>query len=70
MEKPITTIEALADMIQRTMANKEDITAVRADITEVNSRLDRIEQQILADYGRRLESLEQELKRLKDALAV
>jgi uncharacterized protein involved in exopolysaccharide biosynthesis len=70
MEKPITTIEALADMIQRTMANKEDITAVRADITEVNGRLDRIEKQILADYGRRLESLEQELKRLKDALAV
>jgi hypothetical protein len=42
---------------------------VRADITEVNGRLDHIEKQILADYGRRLESLEQELKRLKDALA-
>ena len=57
-------------MIQRTMASKEDITQVREDIAGVNGRLDRIEQQILADYGRRIETLEQELKRLKDALAV
>jgi hypothetical protein len=52
------------------MARQEDIKAVRADIAEVNGRLDRIEHQILADYGRRIERLEQELKRLKDALAV
>jgi uncharacterized protein involved in exopolysaccharide biosynthesis len=70
MDKLPTTIEALAAMINTHMASKEDVKAVRADITEVNGRLDRIEKQILADYGRRIESLEQELKRLKDALAV
>jgi DNA-binding FrmR family transcriptional regulator len=70
MAKDIKTIEAVAEMIQRTMASKEDIKDVRKDIAEVNGRLDRIEQQILTDYGRRIETLEQELKRLKDALAV
>ena len=66
MDKNITTIEGLARMINegfKTTASKEDIAAV-------NGRLDRIEKQILADYGRRIESLEQDLKRLKDALAV
>jgi predicted nucleic acid-binding Zn-ribbon protein len=70
MNKEIKTIEDLAALIHETMASKEDITAVREDIAEVNGRLDRIEKQRLADYGRSLESLEQELKRLKDALAV
>jgi hypothetical protein len=70
MEKPITTIEDLAALINETMASKEDIKDVREDITGVNGQLDRIEKQILADYGRRSESLEHELKRLKDALAV
>jgi hypothetical protein len=70
MDKLPTTIEGLAAMISTHMASKEDIKQVREDIAEVNGRLDRIEQQILADYGRRIESLEQELKRLKDALAV
>jgi predicted nucleic acid-binding Zn-ribbon protein len=70
MEKNITTIEGLAALIHETMASKEDIQGVREDIAEVNSRLDRIEKHILADYGRRIESLEQDLKRLKDALAV
>jgi len=70
MMKNITTIEGLAEMIQRTMASNEDIKAVREDIAEVTGRLDRIEKHILADYGRRIESLEQDLKRVKDALAV
>jgi DNA-binding FrmR family transcriptional regulator len=70
MNKHITTIDGLAAMIQRTMASKEDIKDVREDIAEVNGRLDRIEKHILADYGRRIERLEQDLKRLKDAPAV
>ena len=45
-------------MIQRTMASKEDIKQVREDIAKVNGRLDRIAQQILVDYGRRIETLE------------
>jgi hypothetical protein len=68
-----TTIDDLARMINegfKPTASKKDIKEVREDIAEVNGRLDRIEKQILADYGRRSESLEHELKRLKDALAV
>jgi hypothetical protein len=49
------TIEALAEMIHEGFKT----TATREDIEEVNGRLDRIEKQILADYGRRIESLEQ-----------
>jgi hypothetical protein len=42
-KKNITTIEDLAEMIQRSMASKEDIEDVREDIAGVNGRLDRIE---------------------------
>jgi hypothetical protein len=57
-KKKISTIEDRAEMIQRTMASKEDIKRVREDIAKVNGRLDRIAQQILVDYGRRIETLE------------
>jgi hypothetical protein len=60
------TIEQLAEMIHEGFKT----TATKEDIAEVNGRLDRIEKQILADYGRRIESLEQELKRLKGTLTV
>jgi hypothetical protein len=70
MEDERKTIEDVGMLIKRTMASRENIKAVREDIAEVNGRLDRIEKHILADYGRRIESLEQDLKRLKDALAV
>ena len=66
MNKENITIEQLAKMIHEGFKT----TATKEDIAEVNGRLDRIEKQILADYGRRIESLEQDLKRLKDALAV
>ena len=35
MPNKITTIEDLAEMIQRTMASKEDVHAVKQDINEV-----------------------------------
>ena len=73
MAKNITTIEDLARMINegfKTTATKEDIKDVRKDIAEINGRLDNIEKHILTDYGRRIERLESELKRLKDTLAV
>jgi hypothetical protein len=58
MSKEIKTIEALAAMINMHVASKEAIKAVREDIAEVYGRLDRIQTQILANYGRRIESLE------------
>jgi predicted DNA-binding protein len=46
----ITTIEDLAEMIQRTMANKEDIKEVKQDVTalrtEMNERLDHLDARV------------------------
>jgi hypothetical protein len=47
--KNITTIEALAEMIQRTMVSKEDINAVENRLT---TRLDRIEHLLLEEQRR------------------
>jgi DNA-binding FrmR family transcriptional regulator len=68
--KNITTIEGLAEMIQRTMASKEDIKDVREDIANVNGRLDRIEHLLIEEQRRKIENLETRMKKLEDALAV
>jgi hypothetical protein len=67
MEKPITTIEALAAMINTHMASKEDINALENRLT---TRLDRIEHLLLAEQKREIEDLKQRMKRLEDALTV
>jgi C4-type Zn-finger protein len=62
----ITTIEGLARMINegfKTTASKEDITRVEV-------RLDRIENLLIEEQKRKLESLETRVKHLEDALAV
>ena len=70
----ITTIEALAAMIQRTMASKEDIKEFRAEVHQkfelVESRLDRIENLLIEEQRRKIENLETRMKKLEDALAV
>jgi oligoendopeptidase F len=70
----ITTIEGLAEMIQRTMASKEDIKEFRAEVQQkfelVESRLDRIEHLLLEEQKRKIENLETRMKTLEDALAV
>jgi hypothetical protein len=43
MEKPITTIEALAAMINTHMASKEDIKRAESRLDGIDLRLDRIE---------------------------
>jgi hypothetical protein len=67
MNKNITTIEGLAEMIQRTMASKEDVQALDKKIT---AGFDRIEHLLLAEQKREIEDLKQRMKRLEDALAV
>jgi hypothetical protein len=67
MEKNITTIEGLAEMLQRTMASKEDIKELRA---EMQAGFERIEHLLLAEQKRKIEDLEKRMKRLEDALAV
>jgi len=67
MEKPITTIEGLAEMIQRTMASKDDVQALDKKVTE---GFERIEHLLLAEQKRKIEDLQKRMKRLEDALAV
>jgi len=73
-KKTITTIEGLAEMIQRTMAGKEDIKEFRAEVQQkfelVESRLDRIENLLIEEQRRKIENLETRMKKLEDALAV
>jgi hypothetical protein len=45
-------------------------TATKEDITGVNARLDRMEHLRLEEHTRKIEDLEQRMKRLEDALAV
>ena len=66
----ITTIEGMAQLINETMASKEDIKDVREDIATVNSRLDRIEHLLIEEQRRKIENLETRMKKLEDALAV
>jgi hypothetical protein len=73
-QKNITTIEGLAEMIQRTMASKEDVHAldkkVQALDMKVATGFDRIEHLLLEDQKRKIENLETRMKKLEDALAV
>jgi predicted DNA-binding ArsR family transcriptional regulator len=70
----ITTIEGLAEMIQRTMASKEDIKEFRTEVQQkfelVESRLDRIEHLLIEEQRRKIENLETRMKKLEDAPAI
>jgi oligoendopeptidase F len=73
-QKNITTIEGLAEMIQRTMASKEDVHALDKKIqaldTKVTTGFDRIEHLLLEEQRRKIENLETRMKKLEDALAI
>jgi hypothetical protein len=64
------TIEDLAIMVKKGFDTtaKRDETNNRFDILE--NRLDKIEKLILSDHKRRIEKLEDEVKELKELLAV
>jgi L-2-hydroxyglutarate oxidase LhgO len=70
----ITTIEGLATLINETMASKEDIKAVKEDVTALRSEMkagfERIEHLLLAEQKREIEDLKTRMQRLEDALAV
>jgi oligoendopeptidase F len=70
----ITTIEGLAEMIQHTMASKEDIQALdkkfQALDTKVTEGFNRIEHLLLEEQKRKIENLETRMKKLEDALAI
>ena len=70
----VTTIEGLAEMIQRTMANKEDVHAldkkVQALDNKVTEGFGRIEHLLLEEQKSKIENLETRMKKLEDALAI
>jgi archaellum component FlaC len=77
MAKRKVTIDTLAAMIQRgfgEMAKKHDMDrrfdAVEKRFDGVDDRFDRIEKLILADHKRRIERLEDQVKDLRDLLAI
>ena len=70
----ITTIEGLAEMIQRTMASKEDVqaldTKVEALDKKVTAGFERIEHLLLAEQKGEIADLQKRMKRLEDAVAL
>jgi hypothetical protein len=70
MNKHITTIEGLAEMMQRPMTSQEDSETVTVRLDRIDSRLDRSEHLLLAEQKRKIEDVETRMKRLEDALAV
>jgi len=76
------TIEDLARMVQKGFSEtggeingvKEDVAEVKNEMRRsfkaVDERFDKIEKLILADHKRRIERLEDEMKDLKNLLAV
>jgi predicted DNA-binding ArsR family transcriptional regulator len=74
MDKTITTIEGLAALIHETMVSKEDIKEFRAEVNQkleaVDSRLNRIENLLLAEQKRDIEDLKTRMKRLEEAIAL
>jgi archaellum component FlaC len=70
MKKKNITIDDLALMVQKGFeetAKKKDVDKKFKDMDE---RFDRIEKLILADHKRRIERLEQDVKELRNLLAV
>jgi hypothetical protein len=64
MGKKSVTIDDLAVMVKR------GFDAVDKRFDGVDDRLDRIEKLILADHKRRIERLEEQVKDLRDLLAI
>ena len=70
MAQQRTTIEELARMINegfKDTASKEDMKAMEGRLA---ARLERIEHLLLEEQKRKIEELEQRMKKLEDALAV
>jgi archaellum component FlaC len=64
MSKKQVTIDGLAAMVQA------GFQGVDRRFDAVDERLDRIEKLILADHKRRIERLEEQVKDLRDLLAI
>jgi hypothetical protein len=64
MKKKKTTIEDLAVMVQK------GFTGVDKRFDTIDERLDRIENMLIAEHRRRIEKLENEMRKVREILAV
>jgi len=70
MKKKSITIEDLARMIQKGFLETAKKTEVNKRFDKVEDRLERIEKLLIAEHRRRIEKLEEDVKELKELLAV
>ena len=75
MKKKEITIDDLATMVQKGfIETKTDMTSFSKSVDKrfdaVDRRLDKIEKLIIADHRQRIERLEEEMKELKNLLAI
>ena len=70
MTKKNVTIEDLARMVQKGFEETAKREEVNERFDKIEDRLESIEKLILADHRQRIEKLEEEVKELKELLAV
>lgn len=70
MKKRGVTIEDLARMIQKGFLETAKKAEVNKRFDKVEDRLGRIEKLLIAEHRRRIERLEEDVKELKELLAV
>jgi len=70
MSKKNITIDDLAMMVQKGFLETAKRSEVNLRFDRVETRLENIEKILLADHRRRIEKLENDIKELKDILAV
>ena len=70
MKNKNITIDDLAGMVQKGFEETAKRNEVNERFDKIEDRLENIEKLILADHKRRIEKLEDEVKELKDLLAV
>lgn len=68
MKSKNITIDELAQMVNRGFDNTEK--RIDKGFKEINFRLDKIENLILADHKKRIERLENEVKELRELFAL
>ena len=70
MENKNITIDDLAGMVQKGFEETAKKDEVNERFDKIEDRLESIEKIILADHKRRIEKLEDEVKELRELLAV
>ncbi|OGZ20588.1 MAG: hypothetical protein A2654_02530 [Candidatus Nealsonbacteria bacterium RIFCSPHIGHO2_01_FULL_43_31] len=70
MENKNITIDDLAGMVQKGFEETAKKDEVNERFDKIEDRLESIEKLILADHKRRIEKLEDEVKELRELLAV